>query len=46
MKILGIDPGTARLGYAVIESYPNNNLYELFSVALLKLLNISLSHHV
>lgn len=36
MKILGIDPGTARLGYAVVESYPDGNLYELLQCGIVE----------
>ncbi|MFZ4084622.1 MAG: crossover junction endodeoxyribonuclease RuvC [Vampirovibrionia bacterium] len=36
MKILGIDPGTARLGFAIIESYDSNNLYKLLQCGIIE----------
>jgi crossover junction endodeoxyribonuclease RuvC len=36
MKILGIDPGTARLGFALIESYDSNNLYKLLQCGIVE----------
>ena len=36
MKILGIDPGTARLGFALLESYSSNNLYKLLQCGIIE----------
>ena len=36
MKILGIDPGTARLGYSIIEAYPGYSLYELLQCGIIE----------
>ena len=36
MKILGIDPGTARLGFALVESYDSNNLYKLLQCGIIE----------
>ena len=36
MKILGIDPGTARLGFALLESYNSNNLYKLLQCGIIE----------
>jgi len=36
MKILVIDPGTARLGYSIIEAYPGYSLYELLQCGIIE----------